>query len=130
MSPSRSSRARRPRTAKQAASGAPLAQQVVNPQPANARITEPASAIVIRVGFHVLRAAAKLGAVLLQFPFSFHRAPETMAYLASLLKRFADYPLVVEVRHASWSAQETFDLLHKSGAGFCNIDQPIIGRSL
>ena len=84
----------------------------------------------IRAGFDVLRAAKKLGAVLLQFPFSFHRTEETVAYLSSLLKRFADYPLVVEVRHGSWDSPETLQLLQASGVSFCNIDQPIIGRSL
>jgi len=84
----------------------------------------------VRAGFDVLRAANKLGAVLLQFPFSFHRTAETMAYLSAILKRFADYPLVVEVRHGSWDAPETLQLLRTSAVSFCNIDQPIIGRSL
>ena len=84
----------------------------------------------VRAGFDVLRAANKLGAVLLQFPFSFHRTGETVAYLSAILKRFADYPLVVEVRHGSWDSPETLELLHSSGVSFCNIDQPIIGRSL
>jgi uncharacterized protein YecE (DUF72 family) len=84
----------------------------------------------VRAGFDVLRAANKLGAVLLQFPFSFHRAKETVAYLSAALKRFSDYPLVVEVRHASWNSPETLALLREHNAGFCNIDQPIIGRSL
>ena len=84
----------------------------------------------VRAGFDVLRAANRLGAVLLQFPFSFHRTAETVEYLSALLKRFADYPLVVEVRHATWDAPETLELLHTHGASFCNVDQPIIGRSL
>jgi uncharacterized protein YecE (DUF72 family) len=84
----------------------------------------------VRAGFDPLHKAGKLGAVLLQFPFSFHRTPETVAHLSALLKRFGDYPLVVEVRHASWNDPETFALLHEHRAGFCNIDQPIIGRSL
>ena len=84
----------------------------------------------VRAGFDVLLAANKLGAVLLQFPFSFHRTQETVAYLSALIKRFADYPLVVEVRHGSWDAPETLELLRSSGVSFCNIDQPIIGRSL
>ena len=84
----------------------------------------------VRAGFDVLRAAAKLGAVLLQFPFSFHRTKENMAYLSAVLLRFRDYPLVVEVRHDTWNAPETLVLLHEHGAGICNIDQPIIGRSL
>jgi uncharacterized protein YecE (DUF72 family) len=77
-----------------------------------------------------LHAGNKLGALLLQFPFSFHREPETIAYLQSVLKRFATYPLVVEVRHSSWNIPATFDLLREHNAGFCNIDQPVIGRSL
>jgi uncharacterized protein YecE (DUF72 family) len=84
----------------------------------------------VRAGFDVLSAAGKLSAVLLQFPFSFHRTRETVAHLTALLKRFADYPLVVEVRHASWQTPETFVLLEECNAGFCNIDQPIIGKSL
>jgi uncharacterized protein YecE (DUF72 family) len=84
----------------------------------------------VRAGFDVLRAAGKLGAVLLQFPFSFHHTPETRAYLEELLKRFRDYPLVVEVRHATWNVPEVFGLLRSHAAGFCNIDQPLIGRSI
>jgi uncharacterized protein YecE (DUF72 family) len=84
----------------------------------------------VRAGFDVLRTSRKLGAILLQFPFSFHRTKETVSYLTALLKRFADYPLVVEVRHASWDSPETQSLLSEYNAGFCNIDQPIIGRSL
>src|SRR5882724_3999188 len=90
----------------------------------------PADERAVRGGFDVLRAADKLGAVLLQFPFSFHRTKETVSYLAALLKRFAGYPLVVEVRHASWDTPETLALLQEHNAGFCNIDQPVIGRSL
>lgn len=84
----------------------------------------------VRAGFDVLRDAEKLGAVLLQFPFSFHRTPETVSYLTSVLKRFADYPLVVELRHSSWQTKETLALLSEHRAGFCNIDQPVIGHSL
>ena len=95
---------------------------------------EPAASIederAVRTGFDVLRRAGKLGAVLLQFPFSFHRSAETTAYLTALLKRFADYRLVVEVRHGSWNTPDFFSLLREFGTGFCNIDQPVIGRSL
>jgi uncharacterized protein YecE (DUF72 family) len=72
----------------------------------------------VRAGFDVLQNAGKLGAVLLQFPFSFHNTKETTGYLA------------VELRHASWHSAETLALLREKHAAFCNIDQPIIGRSL
>ena len=84
----------------------------------------------VRAGFDVLRGGGKLGAVLLQFPFSFHCTAENLAYLKTLLARFSDYPLVVEVRHASWSNEGFYELLQKHHVGFCNIDQPVIGRSL
>jgi uncharacterized protein YecE (DUF72 family) len=84
----------------------------------------------VRAGFDVLRDAGKLGAVLMQFPFSFHRTPENSIFLEKLLRRFADYPLVVEVRHETWNDKGFYELLHERHVGFCNIDQPLIGRSL
>jgi uncharacterized protein YecE (DUF72 family) len=84
----------------------------------------------VRAGFEVLRKADKLGAILLQFPFSFHATSDNPAYLARVLDGFSDYPLSVELRHASWQTAATLDVLRKYRAGFCNIDQPIIGRSL
>jgi uncharacterized protein YecE (DUF72 family) len=84
----------------------------------------------VRAGFDVLRRAGKLGAVLLQFPFSFHRTEENVTYLGDLLNRLGDYPLVVEVRHATWNEKSFYAMLHERGVGFCNIDQPVIGRSM
>lgn len=84
----------------------------------------------VRTGFDVLFEAGKLGAVLLQFPFSFHRTEENTAYLKRLLEQFAAYPLVVEVRHSTWNDKSFYDLLRGRDVGFCNIDQPIIGKSL
>jgi uncharacterized protein YecE (DUF72 family) len=85
---------------------------------------------IVRAGFDVLRDAKRLGAVLLQFPFSFHHTPENLTRLNHILNDFSVYPLVVEVRHASWAKKEFYELLHHRGVGFCNIDQPVIGRSI
>src|SRR5271156_5782895 len=85
---------------------------------------------IVRAGFDVLRDANRLGAVLLQFPFSFHNTPENLTRLNHILDDFGVYPLVVEVRHASWAKKEFYELLHQRGVGFCNIDQPVIGRSI
>jgi uncharacterized protein YecE (DUF72 family) len=84
----------------------------------------------IRAGFDVLRRGGRLGAVLLQFPFSFHNTPENLARLTQILAAFAEYPLVVEVRHSSWAHKEFYELLHARNVGFCNIDQPVIGNSV
>jgi uncharacterized protein YecE (DUF72 family) len=84
----------------------------------------------VRAGFDPLARAGKLGAVLMQFPFSFHHTSENLAHLKNLFDRFGDYPLVIEVRHSTWNDKDFFAMLHTSGIGFCNIDQPVIGRSL
>jgi len=84
----------------------------------------------VRAGFDMLRDAGRLGAVLLQFPFSFHNTKENRQYLEQLLKRFRDYPLAVEVRHATWNDPHFYEFLARRGIGFCNIDQPVIGRSI
>ena len=36
----------------------------------------------------------------------------------------------MEVRHSSWDQADFYDELSDNGVGFCNIDQPRIGRSL
>jgi uncharacterized protein YecE (DUF72 family) len=84
----------------------------------------------VRLGFDALRDAGRLGALLLQFPFSFHQTPENLVRLKQLLEKFRDYPLVVEVRHASWSQPAFYELLQEREVGICNIDQPVIGRSI
>ena len=77
-----------------------------------------------------LMSAGRLGALLLQFPWSFKNAKESREYLGGLIMQFMEYPLVVEVRHSSWNTPEIFQLLEKLGVGFCNIDQPVIGSSM
>jgi uncharacterized protein YecE (DUF72 family) len=83
----------------------------------------------VREGFNVLRNAKRLGAVLLQFPFSFHHTPENLVRLERLAEEFSGYSLVVEVRHSSWNDADVERLLRARGIGLCNIDQPVIGRS-
>jgi len=84
----------------------------------------------VKQGLNALAEAGKLGALLLQFPWSYRWSKENREYLGALVMQFLEYPLVLEVRHSSWNCPEAFDLLGELGVGFCNIDQPIIGRSL
>lgn len=72
----------------------------------------------------------RLGALLIQFPWSFKNDGESRRYLLTVLECFKQYPCVVEVRHASWDQPEFYDELSEQNVGFCNIDQPRIGRSL
>ena len=83
-----------------------------------------------RQGLDVLADAGRLGAVLLQFPWSFKNTDEERAYLTKLLNRFKDYPLVIEVRHSSWNTAATYEEFEKRGVGICNIDQPLFQKSI
>ena len=84
----------------------------------------------VKEGLRPLAEAGRLGALLLQFPWSFKWTRENREYLGGVVMQFMEYPLVLEVRHSSWNCPEAFELLGELGVGFCNIDQPIIGRSL
>jgi len=103
-------------------------------------VEEPTSAKTIRpgptderdakVGLDSLAEQGRLGAVLIQFPISFKRDVENQAYVERLVFSFRKYPLVLEVRHASWNSEEVFSWLVELGVGLCNIDQPLIGRAI
>jgi uncharacterized protein YecE (DUF72 family) len=81
-------------------------------------------------GLAPLAAAERLGALLLQFPWSFSFDAENRQYLLEIQRRFREFPLVLEVRHASWSAPEVLDLLAELDIGLANIDQPLFKRSI
>ncbi len=81
-------------------------------------------------GIAPLVEAGRLGALLLQFPWSFRNSRENREYLISLHRRFREYSLVLEVRHVSWTQPEILDLLTELDVGLCNIDQPLFKRSI
>ena len=103
-------------------------------------VMEPTSAASIRPndqderlareGLDSLAAEGKLGALLIQFPVSFKNTSLNREYLEQLLRQFIEYPRVVEVRHESWNQPETLAEFMRHNVGFCNIDQPLLGRSL
>jgi len=74
--------------------------------------------------------AGKLGAILVQFPWSFKRSPENRKWLARVLDRFSEYPLALEIRHASWNVPDVYDGLAERQVAFCNIDQPLFSNSI
>ncbi|MGH9425756.1 MAG: DUF72 domain-containing protein, partial [Terriglobia bacterium] len=83
-----------------------------------------------RKGIDPLAEAGKFGALLLQFPWSFKNTEEERAYMLKLVSRFKDYPLIVEVRHASWNNPVIYEELETRDVGICNIDQPIFKKSI
>ena len=84
----------------------------------------------VRRGFRPMHNAGKLGAVLLQFPWSFRRSDENRLWLDDVTRAFDEFPLVIEVRHISWSVPEFYAELRERGIGFVNIDQPLFHNSV
>jgi len=83
-----------------------------------------------REGVEPLAKAGKLGALLLQFPWSFKNTEEDRLYLTRLLDKFKEYPLVLEVRHSSWNNLQMLDWLEERAVGICNVDQPLFAKSI
>jgi uncharacterized protein YecE (DUF72 family) len=84
----------------------------------------------VRVALDPLRREGKLGAVLVQFPWSFKRSDENREWLGDIVSAFAEFPLVVEIRHESWNVPHFYESLAERGVGFVNIDQPLFKRSI
>ncbi len=83
-----------------------------------------------REGLEALVDAGKLGAVLLQFPWSFRNDARSREWLDDLFRAFRGLPLVLEVRHLSWNVPEVYESLTSQGVGFVNIDQPLFRNSI
>lgn len=80
-----------------------------------------------------LLAAGKLGAVLLQFPYSFHNREKNRQYLAGLRELFtADIPIAAEFRHHSWAKEAVWGFLRSLEIGYVCVDEPelrgLVGR--
>jgi len=80
-------------------------------------------------GLAPIRAAGRLGPLLVQFPWSFRYTPEAVEWLGRLAEDFADDERFIEVRHASWAEPAALDALRAVG-GYCNIDQPRLNQCL
>jgi uncharacterized protein YecE (DUF72 family) len=77
-----------------------------------------------------LMEADRLGAILLQFPWSFKNTPESRVRLVDLFEAFADYPKALEVRHATFQEPEFYEFLDEHDVGWVNVDQPLFSDSV
>ena len=75
-------------------------------------------------GLWPLLRGRKLGALLMQFPWSFRFTPENQEFLIRLRRAFHEFPLAAEMRHSSWLAEDAMGTFLDYRIGFCNIDQP------
>jgi uncharacterized protein YecE (DUF72 family) len=75
-----------------------------------------------------LREARKLGCVLLQFPPWFTATRGNARVIEDTRAKLSDYPVAVELRHASWGEPErlgrVIDLLRAIGASYVVVDEP------
>ncbi len=92
--------------------------------------TAPGDADAFRRFLDPLAEAGRLGALLVQFPWSFRNDADNRARIARILEEFAHYPKAVEVRHASFDDAEFFAMLEAAGAAFVNLDQPLFSDSI
>lgn len=75
-------------------------------------------------GLWPLLNARKLGCVVMQFPWSFRYTAENREFFIQLRRAFHEFPLVAEMRHASWMMEEAVGTLIDYRVGFVNQDQP------
>jgi uncharacterized protein YecE (DUF72 family) len=75
-----------------------------------------------------LAGAARLAAVLLQFPYSFHYTGERRVYLDRVCRRMEELPLAVEFRNDEWHRESVLQAFRERGIAFVNVDAPGLPR--
>lgn len=78
----------------------------------------------------LLNRAERLGALLMQFPYSFGFNDANINYLSKLFEIFQPYNKILEVRHNSWNNKDAVQFLTENKVSFCAVDQPKVGASL
>jgi uncharacterized protein YecE (DUF72 family) len=74
--------------------------------------------------------ANRLGAILLQFPWSFKNTPESCAKLEALFAAFDAYPKALEVRHSTFQDDAFYRFLDARNVAWVNVDQPLFDNSV
>ena len=77
-----------------------------------------------------LAESGRLGAVLLQYPWSFKNSPESIDRLDRLFRAFSEYPLALEVRHSSFQNDEFLRYIDERNVSWVNLDQPLFSDSV
>jgi uncharacterized protein YecE (DUF72 family) len=72
----------------------------------------------------------RLGAVLLQYPWSFRNSEESRDQLHRLFSAFDGYPLSLEVRHSTFQNEAFVQFLDEHKVSWVNIDQPLFHDSV
>ena len=94
------------------------------------RILNDADVAAFKEGLFPLLRTGKLGALLMQFPWSYRFNEENRDFFIRVRRAFHEFPLVAEMRHSSWMAEEAQGVFLDYKVGFCNIDQPAYTRAM
>jgi uncharacterized protein YecE (DUF72 family) len=70
--------------------------------------------------------ADRLGAVLFQFPYSFHYEVDRRRYLDAVLGEFAGLPVAVEFRNHEWFNNRVFDAFRERRVALASLDLPAL----
>ncbi|HVE72053.1 MAG TPA: DUF72 domain-containing protein [Thermoanaerobaculia bacterium] len=73
---------------------------------------------------------SRLGAILIQFPWSFRNTPESREKLVGLFEAFREYPKALEVRHATFQERPFYEFLEEHDVSWVNVDQPLFSDSV
>jgi len=71
-----------------------------------------------------LSESGRLAGLLMQFPWYDQATHEHAVRIAELRQAFAEHPMAVELRHATWSTDRVRDFLRARDLSLCNIDLP------
>jgi uncharacterized protein YecE (DUF72 family) len=85
------------------------------------------AAMLTLPGLRPLLDAGRLGALLLQFPQSFHCTRAALERLDRALPHLEHWPVAIEVRHGSWASAKAVEWFRSRDLGWCAVDQPRIG---
>ncbi len=89
------------------------------------RPDDPApEAALLREAVGPLLERARLGGILVQFPFSFHYEVPSRLYLDRLCRSLEGLPVAVEFRNRQWQRESVLRALAERGVAFVNVDQP------
>ncbi|MFA5513963.1 MAG: DUF72 domain-containing protein [Sphaerochaetaceae bacterium] len=86
-------------------------------------------AVIFQKAVAALAQKGCLGAILLQFPYSFHYEVEQRLYLGNLIGALNGFPLAVEFRNAQWYNNRTLDELRKREVTLVSLDLPLLKNS-
>lgn len=79
---------------------------------------------LFKEGVRPLIQAGKLGAILIQFPHSFHYTADSRKHLLAVCKSFENLPVAIEFRNDEWQKESVYNGMKDYNIAFVNVDEP------